>query len=51
MYKFIGLFLLWSIIPDETLHNLGIYYYPSKEWALSIPSLFCITFLSILIMY
>lgn len=32
------LYLLWSIVPDYILQNyLGLYYYPSKYWAVAIP--------------
>ena len=30
--------LLWSLLPDQILHSLGVHYYPSRWWALAIPS-------------
>lgn len=32
------LWLLWSTLPDSVLHSLNIYYYPSRWWALAVPS-------------
>ncbi|KAL7747063.1 hypothetical protein RI367_007559 [Sorochytrium milnesiophthora] len=31
-------FLAWAFLPDAVLHSLGIYYYPSRWWALAIPT-------------
>ena len=56
IYGFVGwvssfivylLFLIWTLIPDSILHNFGIWYYPDKEWALIIPSVFVMTLLYI----
>ncbi|KAI9004115.1 PIG-P [Gaertneriomyces semiglobifer] len=30
-------YLGWSLLPDEMLHALGVYYYPTRWWALAIP--------------
>ncbi|KAH8916040.1 PIG-P-domain-containing protein [Atractiella rhizophila] len=32
------LYLFWAFAPDSFLRSLGIEYYPSREWALLIPS-------------
>jgi len=32
------LYLLWSFLPSPFLHQLGIYYYPNRWWALAIPA-------------
>lgn len=28
----------WSILPDTFLNSIGVYYYPSRWWALAIPA-------------
>lgn len=35
---FLFAWMCWSILPDRILNKLGIYYYPSRWWALAIPS-------------
>ncbi|EGF76482.1 hypothetical protein BATDEDRAFT_28426 [Batrachochytrium dendrobatidis JAM81] len=32
-----ALYILWSVLPDRALHSIGITYYPSRNWALTIP--------------
>ena len=32
------IYLLWAYLPDETLKDLGISYFPSKYWALALPT-------------
>lgn len=32
-----GIYLIWTYVPDEILHSLGITYYPNRYWALAIP--------------
>jgi len=29
--------LVWSVVPDEVLHAIGITYYPQKYWAVAFP--------------
>ena len=31
-------YILWSYLPSPFLHQLGIYYYPNRWWALAIPA-------------
>lgn len=45
------LFLLWAYIPEETLHHFGVTYYPSKHWALALPSFALVTFTAIPLFY
>lgn len=32
------LYLAWALLPDATLHALGVSYYPSRWWALALPA-------------
>jgi phosphatidylinositol glycan class P protein len=31
-------YVLWAFLPSPLLHQLGIYYYPNRWWALAIPA-------------
>ena len=31
-------YILWAYLPSPFLHQLGIYYYPNRWWALAIPA-------------
>lgn len=33
-----AIFLAWAYIPEQWLHFLGITYYPSRYWALAMPT-------------
>lgn len=35
---FFLMYLLWAYLPSPFLHQLGIYYYPNRWWALAIPA-------------
>ncbi|KAG0673515.1 hypothetical protein C6P40_003411 [Pichia californica] len=35
---FLFVWICWSFLPDRVLNQLGVYYYPSRWWALAIPS-------------
>ncbi|GAA5824552.1 hypothetical protein JCM5353_007241 [Sporobolomyces roseus] len=35
---FYASYLIWSLIPGESLKSIGIEWFPSQEWALLIPS-------------
>jgi len=37
-YLLFFIFLLWALLPDEYIERLGITWYPSREWALLLPS-------------
>ncbi|KAL6577844.1 hypothetical protein OROMI_010172 [Orobanche minor] len=36
-------FVIWAYVPDEWLHYVGIYYYPSRYWALAVPTYVMVT--------
>mmetsp|Transcript_20583 Transcript_20583/g.49126 ORF Transcript_20583/g.49126 Transcript_20583/m.49126 type:complete len:141 (-) Transcript_20583:276-698(-) len=35
---FYVLYLLWACTPDWVLHSISITYYPSRYWAIALPS-------------
>ncbi|KAL0464303.1 UNVERIFIED_CONTAM: Phosphatidylinositol N-acetylglucosaminyltransferase subunit P [Sesamum latifolium] len=52
VYGFVGsittvvstvIFIIWAYVPDRWLHSIGIYYYPSRYWALAVPTFFSVT--------
>ncbi|KAF2666443.1 PIG-P-domain-containing protein [Microthyrium microscopicum] len=40
------MYVLWAYLPSPFLHQLGIYYYPNRWWALAVPA-----WLVILVLY
>jgi phosphatidylinositol glycan class P protein len=32
------MYILWAYLPSPFLHQLGIYYYPNRWWALAMPA-------------
>ncbi|XWS47501.1 hypothetical protein CRYUN_Cryun14cG0157600 [Craigia yunnanensis] len=47
VYGFVGsittvvataIFLVWAYIPEPLLRSIGIFYYPSRYWALAVPT-------------
>ncbi|KAL6505570.1 hypothetical protein OROHE_022949 [Orobanche hederae] len=36
-------FVIWAYVPDEWLHSVGMYYYPSRYWALAVPTYVMVT--------
>ncbi|XP_071735951.1 phosphatidylinositol N-acetylglucosaminyltransferase subunit P-like isoform X3 [Rutidosis leptorrhynchoides] len=43
VYGFVGAIstvvaTVWAYVPDPWLHSIGIFYYPSKYWALALPA-------------
>lgn len=44
-------FLIWGYVPDKFLQSIGIYYYPSKYWAMAMPLYSMVTLLIALVFY
>ncbi|KAJ8436523.1 hypothetical protein Cgig2_026638 [Carnegiea gigantea] len=51
VYGFVGsittvvataIFFIWAYFPEQWLHYIGIFYYPSRYWALAVPSYFMV---------
>ncbi|KAL8542575.1 hypothetical protein ACS0TY_003452 [Phlomoides rotata] len=38
-----GALIIWAYVPEHWLHNLGIYYYPSRYQALPVPTYVLVT--------
>ncbi|DBA01736.1 TPA: hypothetical protein N0F65_010146 [Lagenidium giganteum] len=45
------LFLVWAYVPDSTLQAYGMTYFPSKHWALAIPSMIVISYIFSIVTY
>ncbi|KAJ4773778.1 Phosphatidylinositol N-acetylglucosaminyltransferase subunit P [Rhynchospora pubera] len=43
--------LVWAYAPEPLLHSLGITYYPSKYWALAVPSVLIVLVFCMLVLY
>ncbi|EXB70707.1 hypothetical protein L484_023893 [Morus notabilis] len=52
VYGFVGsittivataIFLIWAYVPESWLHSVGIFYYPSRYWALAVPTYAMVT--------
>ncbi|KAA8520397.1 hypothetical protein F0562_014653 [Nyssa sinensis] len=52
VYGFVGsistvvataIFLVWAYVPEPWLHSVGLFYYPSRYWALAVPSYAMVT--------
>ncbi|XP_057807910.1 phosphatidylinositol N-acetylglucosaminyltransferase subunit P [Salvia miltiorrhiza] len=60
VYGFVGsittvvftvIFIVWAYVPDHWLHSIGIYYYPSRYWALAVPAYVMVTILLAITFY
>ncbi|KAK1270121.1 Phosphatidylinositol N-acetylglucosaminyltransferase subunit P [Acorus gramineus] len=60
VYGFVGsistvvamvIFFVWAYIPEPWLHSLGITYYPSRYWALAVPTYAIVTIVLALAFY
>ncbi|KNA07718.1 hypothetical protein SOVF_169300 [Spinacia oleracea] len=47
VYGFVGsittivataIFFIWAYFPEHWLHSIGIFYYPSRYWAVAVPT-------------
>lgn len=45
------LFLVWAYVPEATLEAYGFTYFPSKHWAVAVPSMIVVTYLFSLVLY
>ncbi|THU66559.1 hypothetical protein C4D60_Mb05t15430 [Musa balbisiana] len=45
------IFIVWAYTPEPWLHYLGITYYPSKYWAIAIPSFLIVTVVLAMVSY
>ncbi|XP_024632654.1 phosphatidylinositol N-acetylglucosaminyltransferase subunit P, partial [Medicago truncatula] len=60
VYGFVGsittvvatvIFLVWAYVPESWLHSIGISYYPSRYWALAVPTYVMVTIVLMLAFY
>ncbi|KAK9911216.1 hypothetical protein M0R45_035137 [Rubus argutus] len=60
VYGFVGsittvvatvIFLVWAYVPESWLHSIGIFYYPSRYWALAVPAYAMMTVVLALVFY
>ncbi|KAK3008184.1 hypothetical protein RJ639_014508 [Escallonia herrerae] len=45
------MFLVWAYFPDHWLHSVGIFYYPSRYWALAVPACTMVTVVMAVVFY
>lgn len=45
------LYVLWAFTPGSVLEWHGITYYPSKYWAVAIPTWICVTVIAVYWIY
>ncbi|XP_022146985.1 phosphatidylinositol N-acetylglucosaminyltransferase subunit P-like [Momordica charantia] len=60
VYGFVGsistvvatvVFLIWAYVPDSWLHSVGIFYYPSRYWAVAVPAYVMVSIALALVFY
>ncbi|KAJ3681758.1 hypothetical protein LUZ60_014331 [Juncus effusus] len=60
VYGFVGsittvissvIYLVWAYTPEPWLHSLGFTYYPSKYWALAVPSFLIVSVILAMVLY
>ncbi|KAL5076545.1 hypothetical protein RYX36_015529 [Vicia faba] len=45
------IFLVWAYVPESWLHSIGISYYPSRYWALAVPTYVMVAIVLMLAFY
>lgn len=35
------IYIIWAFVPSDVLRCIGVTYYPSKEWAIIVPTWLC----------
>jgi uncharacterized membrane protein len=48
---FYCMFIVWSCVPDGLIQWHGVTYYPSKYWAVAVPTWACVTIVTIIVLY
>ncbi|XP_051150975.1 phosphatidylinositol N-acetylglucosaminyltransferase subunit P [Andrographis paniculata] len=60
VYGFVGsittvvstvVFIMWAYVPDRWLHSVGICYFPSRYWALVVPTYGMVTIALAILLY
>ncbi|GAB2210597.1 hypothetical protein Drorol1_Dr00015865 [Drosera rotundifolia] len=60
VYGFVGsittvattvMYFIWAYVPESWLHSCGIFYYPSRYWALAVPTYFTVVVVLVLAFY
>jgi phosphatidylinositol glycan class P protein len=46
-----AVYIFWAYLPESWRHALGITYYPSRYWAVAIPSYLMVMVLFVLVLY
>ncbi|CEM00833.1 unnamed protein product [Vitrella brassicaformis CCMP3155] len=46
-----GVYLCWAFIPESVLEQLGITVYPSKYWAIALPTYLCVCVVAVMVLY
>lgn len=44
-------FLIWVFTPEALLHSYGITYYPSRYYAIALPSYAMVSFVTVIVVY
>jgi len=43
--------LVWAYVPESGLHAMGVYYFPSKYWAIAAPMFLLFSFMMVPVVY